>query len=509
MESTEFSPGLDQAKKYRQAEAGVLRAGRKSGLRAEAEEYLSVLRKEPQYQQAGELVMQTRWERFAAKVPEFSPAAWEEAGKVFSGVNNGVKAALLLEIGQGYGNYLPVEDVVDKFKELFAGTELLTAISEYKGPNRQVIRYCRESLCDVGLLAEEVNDAGELIGFGLTKKGKEFGMPAAYLVLQRERETGQSLYPIFGQTSTSKETRAPFNRTKILDYLGRHPRGVREVDLITHLGLLDDSTKITLDQFRKFGLIKYKSITTKTEKSPLRYEITAGQDLSQAPHVTENLGLQQEIVKIIVSLAGSQTRQFSNPEIIDGLPEELKKRWQDRSLRVAVPHILSGLARQRWLTRVDDFKGGEKQSDISLTLAGRKLLAKLIWPTLSVVSKMPLTPDREKAIAEVRTNLPAFAQNSAQLYYPYSQSSKIRRFAENKANAIGILSTSTKPLTARVIAEQLGLSERTIRGYLRSKTPDSAVAIITVGGQDIRVSRKNIKGVWYYRIEDQSPNSSS
>lgn len=144
MASPEFSPKLDwsQTQAFRKGESDVLRNARNSGLGDEAREYRDLLHQDPLYQQTQTLAMQRRWEQLAQNIPEFSVEDWERAGRVFSGINNGLKAALFVDIAQNTkpGMYMHTENIVDRFKELFAGTELLEAFGTHT--KSKVIQYC-------------------------------------------------------------------------------------------------------------------------------------------------------------------------------------------------------------------------------------------------------------------------------------------------------------------------------------------------------------------------------
>lgn len=484
---------------FRNAEAGHIRRARQGGLRTEAKEYLGVLRQDPQYQDAAKLVMLDRWEQLARDVPEFTREEWERAGRVFSGLNNGVKAALFLAIAQETipGTYMPVEDIVDRFEGVFGGTELLTAFGG--NTKKNVIQYCQDSLCGVGLLATEYGLEEQLIGFGVTHEGLDYGIPVAMQTVWFENKTNQPLYPILGRTSTSGETRPPFNRSRILDFLARHPYGLRDIDLENALRLHSIDFGKTLEFFRTLELVEYQATTAQTGKTTIRYETIPGQDLARIPYIKRGHAVQDFIVGAINQQPNG--RSFSRQDVTDWLSEDLKKRWKNGVLRKRVNEILGGLAKHGGLKRVDEFKGFNKQSDITLTPKGREIAVEFIWPVLYMVSRKPLKQQQETAMEKVRDNLPTMARRSAELYYPHSESSKRREWERNKAKLKEALIKSTKPLTIKDISEMLGLHPRTIFDYLSPKMKDSSEIVFELDGQVVVIEREKIKGVWYYRLK--------
>lgn len=495
---------LEGAQEYRKQEASYLKRASRTG----AQEYLGMLRQDPLYQQARGLVVFNRWEHIAQKTPEFSPQTWEDAAGILSaGCNNGVKARLWIEIAQTTTpqTYISVNDLYERYKTIFAGSSLL----EKAGTNAKanMVDYCQDSLCEVGLVAAEVNLAGKVVGFGITSGGQKF-LDAAYLTLWFEQNNNQSLYPVLGPTSSSGDTRAPLNRAKILDYLMRRPSKVREADLvITYLQLANELTGEHLKLLAKLGLIDYKTINSHHRvKTPLQYEIQEGRDLHEARYFTTSPRLQDEVIRAISPPATSSLR-FSIADIVNRLPDEIKSRWNVISLSKYVSQILSGFAKEGYLSRVDNFKGREKQSDANMTSKGRSFVLSFIWPALSIVEARALTEGQRVRISLARENFDSFARTSAELYYPYSQSAKIRAKKEHLGKCIELLLDAKEPLTAWDLAEKLGLSAATIHGYLRPKIKSSDRAVINTGGEKITIERKSVEGLYYYSVLSIEPAS--
>lgn len=490
MASPEFRLKLDwpSAQNYRRQEASVLRTVRNSGLAHEAREYRDLLHQDPLYQAAKTLTMQHRWENLAQNTPEFSEEDWEKAGRVLSGINNGVKAALFVDIAQGTnpGTYLPVENIVDNFKRMFAGTKLLEAFG--KNTKSQVILYCQQSLCDVGVLTAEYNLAGELIGFGVTEDGLALGLPHALRVLQwenKEHAKNESVHSILGQTNSPGETRAPYKTARMLEYLYRHPYNVREADLIEILGMNHinfEHALLRVDQDH-LGLVHHI-------RRQIEYVQDENKSLEQAGYITTNYRLRYAVISVIQQKGlGEKHSRFSVADIFEVLPQEIRKNRSERSLKSNISKILGTLARGGFLQRAGDFKENEKQSDISLTQKGRAFVVGIILPVLLNTPTQSLT-----------ASISQLAQNSAELYYPHSRSHKKR---EQKNNSRKILEAILeKPQTARELAVKLNLPHTYISDALRPHIKDSSEVIKEIDGQTVIVEREKINGVWHYSLKN-------
>lgn len=436
--------------------------------------------------------------------PQFSQEAWREAGEALSGLNNGVKAALFLLIAQNTyprtefspGTYISLEDLTSRFRQLFAGTVFLDMIDEHHQARGQVKQYCQESLCNVGVVSAEYNLEGKIIGFGITERGVSVGVPLALLILEWENRHQQSLYPILGQTSSKKATRAPDNSAKIVDYLVRQGRPVRTVDIANGLNLGSGLVGQDLARFKRFGFVNYQSLTSQTGEIELEYRLVSSY-IEQAPYIIKVHLLQELIAKIILA---NKDRAFSASEIIRRLPGEIKTRWQARSLTSTISTILSGLARQGYVGRVNEFEGAKKQSVASITEKGKAFVKELVWPLLKVSAKQPLAEEEQTKMDKTRENLFIFTRTSADLYYPYSKSSKMRQRKASMARLVGILQKNEGEVTIIDLAEKLELSRNPISRFLRPQVKDSDSVVIEVEGKAFIIKIERRKGVSYYSL---------
>lgn len=489
MPSPEFSLRLAAAREYRDRIANDVRVARSSGLRAEARDYLALLKQDPTYQEARRVVLENRWQMLGERLPEFSQEVWQEAGEVISGINNGVKAAVFAIVAEHTkvpNTYVFLNDLAERFRETFAGTELLEAFG--KNTKHHAIKYCEESLCDVGLLTRKLDDeSGKTIGFFVIEKGRKY-LPFAHHILTWEASHEQSLLPVLGQTNSSGETRAPENTIRILYYLAKHI-GTREVDVAFDLGVECSLVERPLSSLHRLGFIDRKVVNTHTSETEVRYEIDPRVSPDETAYVTTNKLLQDEICEIIQQ----ESAGFSCLRVYAQLPEEIRARWKERALKTTISTIFSGLTRQGMLRRVDDFKGKEKQSHITITPKGREFVSSLILPLLRIANS-------ERPADRQNENFASFAQTSADLYYPHSSSHKTRAYQQNRTRVLEELVQSTIPVSVKYLAGKMGLSKRTISKYLKPQLPGSDTIIVDYGGQPVSIQGTVEKGVVYYQV---------
>ena len=514
MSSPEFQQQLQESKEFRKNEAAVLLNMRRSGLRTEAWEYLQSLRQGDAYIQARRMVWFERWEKLGEKIPEFTKEQWEETGQVLSGLNNGVKAGLFLTIAQNTSpnTYMPTNAVVERFKEMFAGTELLEALSETKKTRSQVILYCQDSLCDVGLLAEEyaTDEWGvkKIVGFCVTERGRRIGIFTALSILWYENKAHTSLYPVFGQTASPGETRAPFNRVRVLDYMCRHPYEVREADLVTAVGLEHSLIAGSFHSLSNYEMIDYKSVTSNTGRTQIRYKVVESKDPAKADYYQHYPSLQEEIIKILKE----STEPISALDISEKLPDQFKQNWNNKKrLKSHISEVLSDLSRQNYLARVDRFTGAKKQSDVSLTIKGRDLYFQVLYPTLLLSSGRSLSGNYLFYIEKSNKGLASCVLESAEMYYPYSTSSKRSKYPESILQVFEILQDNPdSSFTAQELAEKMELSTGTIKNYLKPQIPRSNEATFYLEKETmVVIQREKIKGVWYFRVKKPAEQSES
>ncbi len=380
----------------------------------------------------------------------------------------------------------------------------MDALNEGHKVKDRAISYCRESLCDVGLLAEEwaIDEYGvqSLLGFGVTERGKKIGIPTALSVLWYESKTNQSLFSVLGHTSSSGETRAPLNRARILDYMIRHPYEVREVDLATALGLTQGVVEDNLMSLNNHKIIDYKALNLQTGRTQVRYEKIKDKNLSDADSYPGFSLLYNQIIKMLEETDGPH----SADDIFGGLPDKIKKNWREIGLRSKISRILSKISKQGFLKRVGGFRGHEKYSDACLTLKGKSLYFQVVYPVLLFSSGRNPSKNHLSYLQEISGSYVTFARNSAEFYYPHSASSKQRKSRKNRLQVVEMLQNSPdQSFTLQDLSEKVGLNADTIRLFFKPQTPESLEITLRLNREtSVTVQREKRKGVWYFRAKN-------
>src|SRR3989344_6122040 len=120
---------------------------------------------------------------------------------------------------------------------------------------------------DVALVAKQtvVRDEGDIqsIGYSLTEAGRKFGLPIANSTLRYAVDTHRSMFHVLGPTNSRGNSRAPYNRIKILEELRKVI--LRERDLVAILGLTSSDIQEHLLRLQKIGFVQFESVGSKTK----------------------------------------------------------------------------------------------------------------------------------------------------------------------------------------------------------------------------------------------------
>ncbi|EKD65657.1 MAG: hypothetical protein ACD_50C00024G0004 [uncultured bacterium] len=383
-----------------------------------------------------------------------------------------------------YNGYISPDALVRDFREVFKGTELASFDS------KSIISYCFNTLCPIGLVAQEYTieyfGKDKLVGFGLTEAGAKYGIPAACLALYFENERKQSLYPTFGaiHKKNSEEQRTPHTRAKILWLLNECPN-LTEKEVARELGINNSTVKNSLVALKNAGVIDYKSITPNTGKTQVTY--TKGElPEAEVKKVGSRVSLTQDVVRFCEELI-NDGKDITQDAVFIKFPEEVRGKY--KALRRDINITLSGLAHQEFLQR-GQFIGGKIQSHAQITEKGKAIVSGFLTPLIGLLQEDNATRHwLEREIVPVVTrDLKAYAQNSGELYYPHSPSFLRKQFQENIGRLREILSVSSKPLTNVELSEIIGIHQSTVRAYL-NKTLASELQI------------EERKGVCYYSMK--------
>lgn len=372
----------------------------------------------------------------------------------------------------------------------FRDTVVGSSISEFDV--KTASSYCHQSLCPIGLVAEEITldyyGHDKIIGFALTRAGSEYGQPIAAFFLDFERKNGISLYPIFGQTQKARgEHRGPINRAQILKELQEGEK--REVEIATQLGISIKTTGNSLTALQRAGVISYHSVKTHTGREKISFTPTE-MDITKVQPIPHSVALTRDIVGLCQTLS-QEGISVTTSSIYDHLPQKYKRR---RYLNNAISGVLSGLAEQGFLERIRGFKMKERQSTAKLTEKGRLLVEELIIPLEDALSDgSSLQMLRSQVLPQVRRDLPVYARETANLYYAHSRSFGSKGGKEERqTHVLSYLLLKPEGVSIEELSTELGKSPFTIRDDLKYLMKE---------GQIVRIKKR---GVTYYSPETKN-----
>lgn len=408
---------------------------------------------------------------------EFPITPTERLGALLSSVNTGTKSILLflLERETRPETYISPVDLADKFKEAFRGTELLEQFGNHT--KQLVTQYCQQSLVGIGVVAREYTLAGELVGFSLTPDGRRYGISAAALALKTEEELGTSLYPILGQsTSRLADSRAPLTRARILEALSRRDQPVRVADLELELGTNDVTIGNDLELLDRLGIVDYRSFSHKGNTTMIRYITPPEFTGDSIEPINRTRSIQNLMVKILQD--HKPETSFTDDQIYEQMPDSVKTRWKERELKAHISRLLSKLVREGHILREDNLKGAETHSSATLTELGYRFFNLFERPMLALVQDQPID---NSAIDSVRNNLFQYARMTADLYLPFSRSTRIRQSGETQTRILELIRDSEEPLTIKDVFTQLDMSKQSAISYIKSLTQNGVLKRTKIG----------------------------
>ncbi len=156
--------------------------------------------------------------------------------------------------------------------------------------------YCTQTLCPAGFLIQEIFGKGlraRCSCFSLSPKGAEYGQPIAAFSLRYAVDHDVSLYELLGPTSSAGDSRAPYNRARIIELLAEGCTQI--VELEDRLGLAHTDINYHLTHLQGLGLVEFRSL--KPERGPKRYRWVKGKRPEQAKTVSTRRKLTGDVAK--------------------------------------------------------------------------------------------------------------------------------------------------------------------------------------------------------------------
>lgn len=339
--------------------------------------------------------------------------------------------------------------------------------------------YCEDSLCKVGLVAEEVTmdyfGEEKLIGFVTTQEGEKYGKPAAALFLLFENAHNMSMYPVFGQSGLRADAiqRAPLTRSKILKLLRKGP--LREVDICSELNISHQMARDNLVALRSAGAVNYEFGRTEYFAIP------------GAGGSTRLFRGYRTLEDEIMSICGNFP--LESPITPDGvyqrLSDEAMVGRSEPFVRQRISSTLSSASSQGLLRR-GKFRGTEVLSNAELTDKGELIVDELIDILEDALNDGPSLDRLRNIQARVQANLGRYAVTACDLYYPHSRSHQMRDRINRQGRVRELLMEAADGITVQEVSSSLGIGELTSRRDLM------------VFVQDGQAERRKVKGKYHF-----------
>lgn len=290
--------------------------------------------------------------------------------------------AILSSITNHAGKQITLLSIPSIPGTIITGKELHRAFLQnsggvWKTADRIQTEHAKKSLIPIGMVAEEVGFKKglqeETVGFTQTQAGKEYGDPIAKFLLKYAADNNLSLEKIFGTTLSKTESRAPYNRARILEYLAerKNDSGIRIVDITGIFGFSDNVVSAALTSLQEEGLVMFDSVSAESSKVKFNYSVNP--DFNQVPRSTHGYNIRPAL-EAISSLVNNGVSEFS----IDTVLAEVQKKDPTCERRV-IRNLVLDLARGGYLNR-GEFKGSANLSVVTILQEGEKFVKEVLEP---------------------------------------------------------------------------------------------------------------------------------
>ena len=419
--------------------------------------------------------------QYEKRVYPFPTDPLERVGNNLAAYNSSAKALTQLLITSQPVTRL---ELSKRFEASVAGTAL-EATDSYN-----VNKYCRHSLCPLGLVVhEQMPSSGRypyVITYALTAAGRRYGQPAAAAFLEFELKNGFSLFPVLGATfsTTTDDPKPKLTRALILCELMKGSK--RAIELATSLGRSESVIKRTLPLLARCGVITYTTLNTRTQETQVTFILakTATGDVVPVSRYSRLTPIIAQICKVL----DKRRIPITQSAVSSRVRNKREKSNQGASLNTLVNEVLSGLVKQGYLKR-EKFSRNTK-SMATITAKGICVVENLIIPLMEAMQDgSSLTRWQQTLLPKVQSNLSLYAEKTGALYYPFSKSrDKVER--TNRLSLLKKLLQTGNGKTISQLARVLGVNQMTISLYLNQLEEDSPIC------------KKTQKSVAYYSLPD-------
>ncbi|MBI2451970.1 helix-turn-helix transcriptional regulator [Candidatus Pacearchaeota archaeon] len=322
-------------------------------------------------------------------------------------------------------------------------------------PSKSTFGTYGDTLHEIALVAKKTitRDTGEVeyIGYSLTEAGKTYGLPCAVLSLRYAVDNNISMFQILGSTASPGESRAPYNRIRILREL-RNSEELREIDLKEALDLYGYTVRNHLDGLVKIGFVEFDSVGAKT-KGKYKFQWIKSKPLDKVEAVRHHTTLTRRVAECLAN----------NDKAFDY--NELSKVLRCGNVQ-NISTVLCGLERQGRVIRIFPWKAGELMSKVRILDNGRKFHDELYLPLTGLLSDSSLEVSRqEQETFRESQEYANYIRRGIELYRRVSPNIN-KKSPEERIEEIKALLRNKPGMTSRKIADILGISWMRITKYL-------------------------------------------
>ncbi len=398
--------------------------------------------------------------------------------------------AIISSIGNHAGKQITFLSIPSTPGVIVTPWELHTAFVENSGrvwrTSGNVQRdHAQSSLIPIGMVAEEAvkrdGRNSELVGFTKTEAGREYGDPISKFLLKYASEHNISLDKIFGSTGSNQDSRAPYNRARILEYLSERKDEslIRIVDLAEFLGNKKGNIVAdTLRALQEAGLVIFDSVDSENAKGKFTYTLNPG--FIGAIKSQYNV-LLNPVLDAIDTLRASGNTEFE----IDNVLSEIQKNDADFN-RDSVGNVLLDLANNRYLKH-GEFKAGSTMSSVTILKEGIEFVNDVLTPLRTSLTDTP----EGKALRDEWRNIDwqRYASNALMIH------------KENSRNANPIDQTLIQNTIREIISQNPGIRNNEMTNKLKElglpyKNPSKQLASLLENGE-VRRETQGKATMWY------------
>lgn len=267
---------------------------------------------------------------------------------------------------------------------------------------RSFSNYSRKSFTPIGMVAEEIiRIKGKLnptYHWMITDCGEKYGKPISAFSLKYAVDNGESLFKYFGQVPSSGESRAPFNRVRVLDALNEKKK-MKEINLWYELDLNQENVQRHVKKLNEIGLVEYLNeteveITTKGEGfvedfvNPVKDALNDGDSLIEMTDILESFqegnverslycNTAMDLYRKVSPSQKSKSKEERNLEVLYVIKWFTDRGKRPRPVEIkektgmAPDHYLSSLYKQEM---VDKRKNNKRGVEYYLTEKGKKMV---------------------------------------------------------------------------------------------------------------------------------------